>query len=104
MCSQTCTHSLTEQIRLAQLRQQGRYRVFLREQRRSSAIRPGNRQLRVIPADGAFAIAVPEVGGFVEHLSLLTQGEKAMGKARRHPELLVIAGTEQRPHPLAEGG
>ena len=66
--------------------------------------RPGDRQLRVIPAQAAFAVLAPEVGGLVEHLGVLAQGEEAMGKTHRHPELLVVLGAEFSGHPLAEGG
>ena len=39
--------------------------------------------------------------GLVEHLSALAQREKAVAKAHRHPQLLLIVSAELRSHPLS---
>ena len=52
--------------------------------------RPGNRQIGIIQAHRLLTLAAPEIGGLVEHLSVSTQGEKAMAETGRHPELLMV--------------
>lgn len=80
--------ALAEQIKIVDLSEQRRSGILLRQQRLNPAQaiqRPLDRQLRVVPADGALAFAPPHISGFVKHLSLLTQREEAVGETNRHP-------------------
>jgi len=55
----------------------------------SSPWRPGDGQIRIVPADGALLGFVPEAARRVEHFGCGGEGEEAMVKAHLNPELVA---------------
>lgn len=79
--------------------------VLCREDGRDTVLEgPGDGKGGVVPEEGSFSLGAVVVGGFVEDVGAVGEGEEAVGKAGRDPELLGIVSAEFVGDPLAEGG
>ena len=76
--------------------------VLRREQR--VADRPGDADLRIVPAEADLVGGVVEVGALVGDLGHLAQHAEAVGEPRRDEHLAEVVCPERGGRPFAEGG
>ena len=87
------------------LRQHLPRHILDRQQRRTGqqVQRPRNAHGRIVPGQAALELRGVVIGGLVQEVRRVAGDQKAVGKARRNPELAVVLFGQFDPDPLAEG-
>src|SRR5512135_2531963 len=93
--------AIDRQFLRVDLAEQGGTAVLLRKDRLLD--RPGDAELRIIPAQAVLGIRLVQLGALVLEQGRVAQDAEAVGEPFRHIELPPVLGRERHPNPSGEG-